>query len=177
VRSHEIARRYAEALYGLAQEQASVDEIESAYQQVLTDIAGVPAVSRFLAHPLVSRERKNEMIGKAFPALPGHLRNLIRLLIRNGREDYLDLIYEEFLILRAEEEGVIRVQVATAQEFSPEDRDRLTDRLAQALGRRVTLEERLDPNLLGGVRLEVDGTVIDGTLRAKLEGLLAVLEG
>jgi len=177
VRSRGIARRYAEALYDLAREQASVDEIESAYQQVLTDIAGVPEVSLFLAHPLVSREKKNELIDRAFPALPGHLRNLVRLLIRNGREDYLDLIYEEFLTLRADEEGVIRVQIATAQEFSSEDRSRLTDRLAKALGRRVRLEERLDPGLLGGVRLEVDGRVIDGTLRAKLEGLLSVLEG
>jgi len=177
VRSREIARRYAEALFSLAREQSDVDKIESAYQQVLTDVAGVPEVSRFLAHPLVSREKKNEMIGKAFPALPGHLRNLIRLLVRNGREDYLDLIYEEYVTLRADEEGVIRVQVATAQEFSSEDRDRLTERLARALGRRVKLEERLDPELLGGVRLEIDGKVIDGTLRAKLEGLLAVLEG
>jgi len=177
VKSREIARRYAEALYGLAREQASVDEIESAYQQVLTDIAEVPEVSRFLAHPLVSREKKTELIDRAFPALPGHLRNLMRLLIRNGREDYLGLIYEEFVALRADEEGVIRVQIATAQEFSSEDRDRLTERLTQALGRRVRLEERLDLDLLGGVRLEVDGVVIDGTLRAKLEGLLAVLEG
>ena len=177
MRSREIARRYAEALYGLAREQAGVDGIESAYRQILADMAGVPEVSRFLAHPLVTRERKNEMIDKAFPTLPGHLRNLIRLLIRNGREDYLDLIYEEFLALRADEEGVVRVQVATAHEFSSEDRDRLADRLARTLGRRVKLEERLDPALLGGVRLEVDGRVIDGTLRAKLEGLLAVLEG
>ena len=177
MRSREIARRYAEALYDLASEQASVDEIESAYQQVLTDIAGVPEVSLFLAHPLVSREKKNDLVGKAFPDLPGHLRNLIRLLIRHGREDYLGLIYEEFLALRADEEGVIRILVATAQEFSSEDRVRLSDRLARALGQRVKLEERLDPDLLGGVRLEVDGRVIDGTLRAKLEGLLAVLEG
>ncbi len=177
MRSREIARRYAEALYGLAREQGNVGEIESAYQQALTDIAGVPEVGRFLAHPLVPREKKNELIDRAFPELPGHLRNLIRLLIRNGREDYLGLIHEEFLTLRADEEGVIRVQVATAQQFSAEDRGRLTDRLARALGRRVKLVERLDPDLLGGVRLEVDGKVIDGTLRAKLEGLLATLEG
>ena len=177
MRSREIARRYAEALYGLASEQASVDEIESAYRQLLTDTAGVPEIGRFLAHPLVSRKRKNELIDKAFPGLPEYLRNLIRLLVRKGREDYLDLIYEEFLALQADAEGVIRVHVATAQEFSAEDRDRLTDRLARALGRRVRLEERLDPHLLGGVRLEVDGTVIDATLRAKLGDLLAALEG
>jgi len=177
VRSREIARRYAEALYGLASEQASVDKIESAYQQLLADTAGVPEIGRFLAHPLVSRKRKNELIDKAFPGLPEYLRNLIRLLVRKGREEYLNLIYEEFVALRADEEGIIRVKVSTAQEVSTEDRGRLTDRLARALGRRVKLEERLDPDLLGGVRLEIDGTVIDATLQAKLGDLLAVLEG
>lgn len=176
MKSREIARRYAEALYHLVREQGDADKIESEYQQLLTDIAKVPDVGRFLAHPLVSREKKNQLMDQAFPRLSDYLRNLIRLLVRNRREDYLALVLEEFLSLRAQEEGVIRVQVATAQAFSPEDRDRLTDRLAKALGRRVKLEERLDPNLLGGVRLEVDGKVIDGTLRAKLEGLRAVLE-
>lgn len=176
MRSHEIARRYAEALFSLASEQRVVDQIESEYRQVITDIVAVPEVSRFLAHPLVPREKKNRLIDQAFPELSVYLRNLMRLLIRNGREDYLEPIFEQFLSFRAEEEGVIRVQVVTAQEFSSEDRGRLTDRLAKALGRRVELVERLDSDLLGGVRLEVDGRVIDGTLRAKLEGLLAVLE-
>jgi len=176
VKSREIARRYAEALYRLASEQGNTDQIDSEYEQLLADTAEVPEVTLFLAHPLVSRQKKNRLIEQAFPQLSVYLRNLIRLLIRNGREDYLGLIFEQFVSLRAEEEGVIRVQVATAQEFSSDDRSRLTDRLTEALGRRVRLEERLDPDLLGGVRLEVDGRVIDGTLRAKLEGLLAVLE-
>jgi len=177
VKSREIAHRYAEALYRLASEQGKVDQIDSEYEQLLADTTEVPEVNLFLAHPLVSRQKKNRLIEQAFPQLSVYLRNLMHLLIRNGREDYLGLIFEEFLSLRAEEEGVIRVQVATAQEFSSDDRSRLTDRLTEALGRRVKLEERLDPGLLGGVRLEVDGRVIDGTLRAKLEGLLAVLEG
>jgi len=176
VKSHEIARRYAEALYRLATEQGNVDQIDSEYEQLLADTAEVPEVNLFLAHPLVSRQKKNRLIEQAFPQLSVYLRNLMHLLIRNGREDYLGLIFEQFLSLRAEEEGVIRVQVATAQEFSSDDRSRLANRLTEALGRRVKLEERLDPGLLGGVRLEVDGRVIDGTLRAKLEGLLAVLE-
>jgi len=175
VRSREIARRYAEALYRLGEEERRLDQIEADYQRILAEIAEVPDVNRFLAHPLVPRAQKERLIDQAFPQLSGYLRNLVSLLIRNGREDYLELIYEEFLSLRAEEEGVIRVQVLTAQALASEDRDRLADRLGQALGKRVRLDERPDPALLGGVRLELDGKVIDGTLRAKLEELQALL--
>ena len=144
---------------------------------MLLDIAEVPKVKRFLVHPLIPREKKDQLVDRAFPGISESLRNLFRLLIRNNREGYLGLIFEEFLALRAEEEGVLRVQIATAQAFSSEERDRLTERLMRAVGQRVTLVERLEPALLGGVRLEVDGKVIDGTLRAKLEGLRALLEG
>jgi F-type H+-transporting ATPase subunit delta len=177
VRSREIARRYAEALYLLVHEQGNMDQVEAEYRRVLADVAEVPEFGLFLAQPLIARERKVRVFDQAFPELFGYLRNLVHLLIRNRREDYLGLIYEEFRVLQAEAEGIIRVQVASARAFSSEERDRLTDRLMQTLGRRVTLEERLDPELLGGVRLEVDGKVIDGTLRARLEELRALLEG
>ena len=177
MRSREIARRYAEALHALACERGNAEQVESEYQQILLDVAEIPKFKRFLVHPLIPREKKDQLVNRAFPGISESLQNLFRLLIRNGRGGYLDVIFKEFLALRAEEEGVIRVQIATAQATSSEEQDRLTERLTQALGRRVVLVERLEPALLGGVRLEVDGKVIDGTLQAKLEGLRALLEG
>jgi F-type H+-transporting ATPase subunit delta len=177
VRSREIARRYAEALYDLAAEEGVVDSIETDYGRVLTEIEEVPDLLRFLVHPLVSREAKNALLDRTFPDLSEYLRNLFSLLICNGREGYLDLIYDEFRSLHAEAEGIVRVKVLTAKELSSEDRDRLMNRLAEGLGKRVKLEEELDRSLIGGVRIEVGGKVIDGTLRARLEGLQALLAG
>jgi F-type H+-transporting ATPase subunit delta len=177
VRSREIARRYAEALYKLAAEEALVDTIEEGYGRALTEIEGVPDFNRFFTHPLVSRYRKSELIDQAFPDLSEYLRNLFVLLIRNGREGYLDLIYEEFRSLRSEEEGIVRVKVLTAKELSAKDRERLTDRLAVGLGERIKLEEEVDANLIGGVRIDIGGKVLDGTLRTRLEGLRSFIEG
>ncbi|MCK4682161.1 ATP synthase F1 subunit delta, partial [Candidatus Bipolaricaulota bacterium] len=103
--------------------------------------------------------------------------NLFVLLIRNGREGYLDLIYEEFRSLRSEEEGIVRVKVLTAKELSTKDRERLTDRLVKGLGEQVRLEEEIDVSLIGGVRIEIGGKVLDGTLRTRLEGLRSFIEG
>jgi F-type H+-transporting ATPase subunit delta len=177
VRSREIARRYAEALYKLAAEEALVDTIEESYDRVLTEIEGVPDFDRFFTHPLVSRERKSELIGQAFPDLSEYLRNLFVLLIRNGREGYLDLIYEEFRSLRSEGEGIVMVKVLTAKELSAKDRERLADRLAVGLGERVKLKEEIDASLIGGVRIEIGGKVLDGTLRTRLESLRSFIEG
>ncbi|MEA1871516.1 MAG: ATP synthase F1 subunit delta [Candidatus Bipolaricaulota bacterium] len=177
MRSREIARRYAEALYKLAAEEGLADTIEEDYSHVLTEIEGVPDFDRFFTHPLVSRDKKGELIDQAFPDLSEYLHNLLALLIHNGREGYLDLIYEEFRSLRSEEEGIVRVKVLTAKELSTKDCGRLTDRLAVGLGKRVELEEEIDASLIGGVRIEIGGKVLDGTLRTRLEGLRSFIEG
>lgn len=177
MRSRDIARRYAEALYELAAEENSLDSIEQGYANVIADLAEVPDFQRFLAHPLVPRAKKIALFERSFPDLPPYLSRMFALLIRNRREGYLDLIYDEFCRRRATAEGIVRVKVLTAQELSAEDRARLADRLAEGLGRRVKLEEEVDRSLLSGLRIEVDGKVIDGTLKAKLEDLRTLLVG
>jgi len=87
------------------------------------------------------------------------------------------LIYDEFINLRGEREDIAQVRVATAKPLSQADKDKLIEHLTAALGKRVKLSERVDPGLIGGVRLELDDKVIDGTLRAKLAQLQAALAG
>jgi F-type H+-transporting ATPase subunit delta len=177
VRSIEIARRYADALYELADEAGTVETVRDAFGELVDKVRAVPDLSRYLTHPMVLRDEKSEFVRRAFPRLPGHLANLVQLVIRNRRETYLDLIYEEFLAAEAKARGITRIRVTTAKELSAEERSRLSDRLRKALGRDVRLEERVDPELLGGTRLELDGTVIDGTLKARLDRLRSLLGG
>ncbi len=177
MKSKEIARRYAEALYELVREEGAVDELEAAYGRVVEALNAVPDALRFLTHPLVPRMDKLSFLDKSFPDMPKYLHNLLHLLVKNGREGYINLIYDEFRALRGDRENIAQVEVVTAQSLSPEDRTKLTEHLTAALGKRVKIEERIEPELLGGARLEIDGKVIDGTLRAKLAQLQAVLAG
>jgi F-type H+-transporting ATPase subunit delta len=176
VRSQEVARRYAIALYQLAADQGAVVPMEDELRAVVDETTRSGEISRYLAHPLVPRERKTEFVRAVFPDLSERMRNLYGLLIRNRREAYLDLIYTEYLAARAEAEQLVPVRVTTAVPLSDEERVRLTSNLEQALKQRVRLEERLDEGLLSGARIETDGRVIDGSLRARLDGLRARLE-
>ncbi len=176
MRSQEVARRYAVALYQLAAEGNVVDPTENEFRAVVDETVGTRDIARYLAHPLVSRERKTAFVGEVFPNLSERMRNLFALLIRNRREAYLDLIYAEFVGARAEAEGLVPVCVTTAKPLNDDERARLTSNLEQALGQRVQLEEQIDETLLGGARIETDGRVIDGSLRARLDGLRARLQ-
>jgi len=170
-----IARRYADALYQVAAEQDAVETTEQELHGVVAGVEDATDFGRFLAHPLVSREQKTVLVEQTFPDLSAHLANMLRLLIRNRRESYLDLIYDQFVEVRVEAEGLARVDVTSAKPLSDDERQELSDRLETALGQRVLLEERIDEALIGGTRIEMDGRVIDGTLRARLGRLRALL--
>ncbi|MCK4570379.1 ATP synthase F1 subunit delta [Candidatus Bipolaricaulota bacterium] len=176
MRSQEIARRYAAALYQVSVEDSSVREIENELAIVAKGTSDEVDVRRFLAHPLVPREKKSEFLTTAFPKTSERMRNFFELLIHNQRETYLDLIHDEFVDIRTAAEGVIQVTITMAQALSDEDRARLKERLEKALKHPVQLEELIDESMLGGARIEAAGHVMDGTIRARLGELRRQLE-
>ena len=177
MRAHEVARRYADALYQAAADAgtAVITATEDELRGVVDTVSENPEVGRFLAHPLISRERKAGLVNATFPELSELTRNMLMLLIRNRRETYLDLTYDEFLGVRVEAEGLAQVTVVAARPLDNAQRDGLKKRLEEAIRRPVQLSERTDERLLGGARIEMDGRVIDGTLRARLGRLRALL--
>lgn len=177
MKSQETARRYAEALYTLAIEEKCIEEIDRDYHRVVDEMRDVPDFIRFLMHPLVAHDAKTSLLKSAFPDISQFLHNLFAILVKNGREGYIEMIYDEFERLRESEEGIVKVSVMTAKELSSQDRRRLSEHLAHTLGNEVRLDEHIDESLIGGLRIEVGGKVIDGSLRARLDELKTVLAG
>ena len=176
MRSQEIARRYAAALFQLAAEEDRVTPIEGELSRVVQAVSEETDVKRFLAHPLVPREQKSRLLEQLFPEASPRMKNFLELLIRNQRETYLDLILDEFTKMRTEAEGRVRVSVTTAYALTEDQVTRLSERLEKTLHHPVQLDERIDDAVLGGLRIEADGHVLDGTIRARLAGLRRQLE-
>ena len=176
MRSREIANRYAGALYEAAVEGQTVETVSEELRILVEEIREVDGFERFLTHPLIARRKKLELVKVSFPDLSPFMSNLMALLIRNRREGYLELIYDEFLETRSAAENLARVRVVTAKPLSEEDKRGLTERLEKSLGRTVRLEDRVDEGLLAGARIELEGRTIDASLRAKLSELRGTLE-
>jgi F-type H+-transporting ATPase subunit delta len=157
-------------------EDAESDVIE----RQLGEVAGLAAqnaeVRKFLAHPLVPREEKSAFLTRVLPDASEPIRNFLILLVRNRREAYLEWIYREFIDIQAEAQGRVQVAIQTAQELSDEDKQRLRERLEEVLHRPVQVTEHVDPDLLGGLRIETDGHVLDATIRARLDELRKTME-
>lgn len=176
MRSQEIARRYAAALYQVSAEENVVQSIDEELAALAQGTSDGAQVRRFLSHPLIPRETKSAFLEQAFPETTSRMKTFLELLLRNRRETYIDLIYDEFVTIRTADEGRVQVTVNTARALSDDERSRLSERLEAALKRPVRLVERMDETMLGGARIEAAGHVLDGTLRARLSELRKQLE-
>jgi F-type H+-transporting ATPase subunit delta len=171
------AKRYARAIFELAQETGEQDAWETRLQ-VLRQICAMEEVRRVLQDPSVPTARRMEAAeALRMPELGEPGMNLLRLLVEARRIGSVDAIADEFEVMADEAAGRVRALVTTAIELEDGDRRHLGQQLTQRLGREVRLEARVDPTVLGGLVLRYGDHVIDGSVRTRLEQLRRRLGG
>jgi F-type H+-transporting ATPase subunit delta len=99
------------------------------------------------------------------------LRNFLLLLADKGRSGQLEEIAREFERLVAEEEGIVRGELTTAVELSDEEARELLQQVEEASGRKVEATRNVDPDLIGGIVLQVGSHRLDASVRGRLERL------
>ena len=169
------ARPYAEAGFEVAKERGKLAE----WSQMLALLASVVSderVTRLAADPRIGRDRLAEFIlGLAGNRLDADGGNFVRLLIDNHRLPLAPEIARIFEELRAEAEGRVDVIIKTAYELTNDQRALLETGLKRRFGRKITLNVNVDPSLIAGIEIRAGDTVIDGTVKGRLQALAAQL--
>jgi F-type H+-transporting ATPase subunit delta len=177
-----IARPYAQAVFELARDSSSLTDwgtnLETA-GELLAD----GQVAEFLGNPALNNERRLEFLtglfGKAGASLFGgddkHGSNFLKLLLEYDRVAVLPEIAEHFEALKAEVENTVDVTVTSATPVSAEQQKAIAKALEARLGRSVNIETEIDEDLIGGAVIRAGDVVIDGSVRARLDGLTNVL--
>ena len=165
-----LARRYATAF--LNRLEAS-HQVESGLEE-LRGIAQIYSISkefqRFMGSPEIGQEEKQQMIDRVFSEeAASETLALLQLLLRWDRMEQLPSVAEEALCISEARQGILRGQVTTAHPISSAETDRLAQAVGKAMGKRVILERRVDPRLLGGASVAVGGMLLDGSVRAQLK--------
>jgi len=173
MRTTAAARRYAKALFTLAQEEGHVAEIRAELGELTDLIERSPELSEALLTPLHPvDERKNVLDDVTRQAgLSVTVRHFMAFLVDQRRLVDYKGIRDEYERLADELSGVVTAEVVSARQLDSEKQERLRRALSAATGRDVQLDIQLDPELLGGVIAKVGDLVFDGTLRAQLGAL------
>jgi F-type H+-transporting ATPase subunit delta len=176
--SASVARRYAKAIAAAAREESSLEETGEELRALGT-LARDPSTAAVLANPLLSAERRRALIGSIAEELKLRptTRNFLNLLADHQRLDQLTAIAEQYERLVDQALGRVRARIVSAAEISADEQRSLVAALERLTGKTVLAERVVDPELLGGMSVEVEGKVYDGSLRTQLERLAASIAG
>ena len=126
-----------------------------------------------LSHPNIRRNQRKAIIDQVLSkcAYEKDFSNFVRLVVERGRISYFPKIVSCFTELRDETDGRVRGVVYVASALTASQRERLRAKIQSKLGREVVLEERIEPEVIGGFRVEIDGHVYDSSVQRHLERL------
>ena len=166
-----VARRYARALLEVSGDPAQVDRDAASLGRLWSALEASHDLRDVLFNPAFDRQQREGVVGGLAIALElgPTVANLARLLVDRGRFDQLGAIARSFQELADERAGRARAMVITAAPLAAELGPELARVLSLAVARNVTVEERVDPALLGGVVAQVGTFLFDGSVRTQLE--------
>ena len=164
------AKRYAKAVFELAQEDGHIEQWARRLAQV-RELFAEPAVAAVLRNPTIASEQREALVAGTPRVLDDEATNLARLLIESGRTAEAAEIDEEFQRLSDEAAGRVRATVTTAIELEASDRDRVARELSRRLDKDVKLSVVVDPRILGGMKLQYGDRIVDASVATRLEQL------
>ena len=167
----EIARVYADALFGAAKAAGKLDAIRDQLAQFADALEGNREMSVYFFSPYFSSAEKKEGIERAVSGAEPELLNFLYLLVEKHRMPVIFRIRRQLDSLWAKENKRLGVTVTSAVELEPEIVERIGRRIEQQTGQTVELESRVDDAILGGLVLQVGNMVLDASVRNRLEKL------
>jgi F-type H+-transporting ATPase subunit delta len=172
VANQTLARRYAVAVDSLARERGISDRIATDLSLIAKTIGEGVRVREFFVSPVISRPDKERVLTEAFGGRvdPVALHTLL-LLVRKRRETLLDELVTQYLALQREARGAQTLVLTSARALERSELDALVGRLERVYGKRFEVTQRVDPQLIGGLRLVIGDRRIDATIAGRLDGL------
>ncbi|GAV30916.1 f-type ATPase subunit delta [Coriobacteriaceae bacterium EMTCatB1] len=172
----ETVSTYARALYDLATVSDAFDAVDEGLKAVVRAVRGNVDLREAFLDTSVPGEKKREIMRAIFgDAVVPEVVAVAGLMVERGHTDLLGQVASEYGRLLEEKRGVVVAEVTTAVPLSDALRARLVEKLAAATGRTVSLQERVDPSILGGIVIKVAGRVLDGSVNTQLRELRQAL--
>jgi F-type H+-transporting ATPase subunit delta len=178
VTSRRIAARYAEALFGIAGERGAVDALRVELGELVKVVQSSPELTGLLERPDIGAERKLQVVQAALSSrFSEAIMSLVAALVRHRRGDHIPEVAAAFDEMADDAAGVVRAEATTAVPLTDDQRRRLVSVLDRITGRKVALEERVDPEILAGMMVRVGDQLVDGSAAGRLRRLREELIG
>jgi len=173
-----VAKRYAAALFAVAHRDGILDAVTQDLTLVERFLQEVPYLRAVILQPLVSEDRKVLVATEAFgDRTTATTLNFIKLLISKRREELIDEVIRGFRQLALEQANIVDAEVSSAVALTPAQEQKLVASLESMTGKNVRIHFVIDESIVGGVVVRLGDTIIDGSIRGRLDRLKEQLLG
>lgn len=175
----ELAGKYAQALLQDAIEHDAADVVAAEIGELGALMSESPEFNRLMMSGLVgaqARKTGTELVAEKI-GLSELVRNFLGVLIENGRTSFFKEIETAFTRLYEEHKGILSVSVVSAQSLNERTQQHLTDVLKNIFDKEIRLNVTVDPDLIGGLTVQVGSVMADVSVKTKLQKLNLVMKG
>jgi F-type H+-transporting ATPase subunit delta len=170
--SEELISGYARALFNVVQAEGELDRVEDELYRFGKVLDTNHELKQVLSDQSIDRAQREKILNELLEdKVSPHTLGLLTFIVGQGRARQLPQILEQVSGLAAEARNSVIAEVRTAVPLQQDQRDALAAALSKATGKKVEVKALVDPDVLGGVVAKIGDTVIDGTVRHKLEQL------
>ena len=168
----ELVRGYAEALFNVVRAEGELDRVEDELYRFGKLLEGNHKLKQALADQSIDRAQRVKLLEDLLAdKVSAHTLGLLTFIVAQGRARQLPQILAELSSLAAEARNSVVAEVRSAIPLDGRQRRELAEALGKATGKRVEVKVLVDPSLIGGVVAKVDDTVIDGSVKRRMQQL------
>jgi ATP synthase F1 delta subunit len=167
----EIAQVYARSLFEVAKEHGKLDSVKEQLGQFADAVDQNRDLAVFFFSPYFSTAEKQDGLDRAVSGADAAFVNFLKLLIENHRMPVIFRVRRGFDELWENENKLLPVRVTSAVELDKKTVSQIGDKIAEQTGRKVDLSAEVDPDILGGIVVRVGNSILDASIRNRLESL------
>jgi F-type H+-transporting ATPase subunit delta len=170
--STKAAKRYANAFLGLAIEDGILEKIREDMLLIKNTIDASSDLKLFLKNPIIKKDQKKAVFQQVFGEKIQEITfKFYELLSRKDRESLLEDISKKFIELYNQHQGIIKVGVTSAKKLEDAQLKALRKNIERSTGKKVEFKANVEEDLIGGLKIRIDDTVVDGSVKFKLSQL------
>lgn len=167
-----IEKIYSKALFEITQEENSSDDVLKELSSLSVIFSQNPELIKLLSAPTLNLAEKQKVISDVFKGKISDITfNFINVIVEKNRISYIEKIIESYKELYNDYNGILKITAITSMKMSDTLKEKLIKKLESVSSKKITLIEKIDKDILGGIVLNYGNTQIDGSLKSKLDNL------
>lgn len=167
---NQIGKRYAEAIYEVAEQRGEVKSVYDVLNSVMELYKNDIDFKNFITHPLIKEEQKKETLKKIFSESNDGV-DILFYILEKGRIAQIREIVAEFVKIDYAKNQILDVEATFAVQLNEEQKEKLSKNLEKKTGKKIKLVVNVDKSLIGGGIIKIGDEITDGSIRRQLETL------